>query len=248
MMYITGDTHGDWRKLNKESFPEQDDMTINDYLLILGDFGIWDNSKREKWWFDWMEKKNFTILFVDGNHENFDILNSLPVSTWHGGNVHFIRKNIIHLMRGQVFDIDNKKFFTFGGARSHDITDGILNRNDINFKEKKKNLNRKGGLYRINHETWWEEEMPSANEMQEGNFNLDINDRKVNYIITHECPGKLYPLIDFSDEYKTDELTDYFDNISQTTNFNLWLFGHHHIDKKITQKFICLYDQIVKLY
>ena len=68
MMYVTGDTHADWRKLNKESFPEQEDMTRNDYLLILGDFGIWDNSKREKWWFDWMEEKNFTILFVDGNH------------------------------------------------------------------------------------------------------------------------------------------------------------------------------------
>lgn len=38
-----------------------------------------------------------------------------------------IRDSVIHLIRGEIFDIDNKKFFTFGGARSHDIADGILN-------------------------------------------------------------------------------------------------------------------------
>ncbi len=30
-------------------------------------------------------------------------------------------------MRGEIYDIDNKKFLTFGGARSQDIKDGILN-------------------------------------------------------------------------------------------------------------------------
>ena len=126
MIYITGDTHGDFkRRFNTDSFPEQKSMTKDDYLIICGDFGgIWDQeteSRNEKYWFKWFEERSYTLLFVDGNHENFDRLNSYPVKEWHGGKVHEIRPHILHLMRGQVFLIDDRKIFTFGGAGSHDI-------------------------------------------------------------------------------------------------------------------------------
>ena len=75
---------------------------------------------------DWLEGKPFTTLFVDGNHENFDRLYAYPVEEWHGGKVHKIRPSVIHMMRGQVFAIDGKSVFTFGGASSHDIDGGIL--------------------------------------------------------------------------------------------------------------------------
>ena len=101
-------------------------MTRDDYVIVTGDFGIWDKSKEQKYWLEWLSKKTFTVLFVDGNHENFDLLNSYPVKTWNGGKVHVIKDNILHLMRGQVFQIEGHSFFTFGGARSHDIIDGIL--------------------------------------------------------------------------------------------------------------------------
>ena len=39
---------------------------------------------------------------------------------WHGGKVHKINDSIIHLMRGQVYNIDNNNIFTFGGAASVD--------------------------------------------------------------------------------------------------------------------------------
>ena len=74
--------------------------------------GIWEKdreSSREKWWLDWLEAKSYTTLFVDGNHENFDRLYDYPVEEWHGGKVHKIRSSVIHLMRGQVFEIDGKK-------------------------------------------------------------------------------------------------------------------------------------------
>lgn len=45
---------------------------------------------------------------VSGNC--YDILDSYPVEEWHGGKVHFIKPSVIHLMRGQVFDIDDLKF------------------------------------------------------------------------------------------------------------------------------------------
>ena len=80
-------------------------MTKKNYVLVLGDFGIWDNSKRERHDLDWMEDRPWTTLFIDWNHENYDILDNLPVSEWNGGKVHFVRPSVIHLMRGQVFNI-----------------------------------------------------------------------------------------------------------------------------------------------
>ncbi len=65
MIYVTGDCHGDFKRFNTSIFPEQDEMTKDDYVIICGDFGgVWNKdveSKTEKWWMDWL----------DGNHENF---------------------------------------------------------------------------------------------------------------------------------------------------------------------------------
>ena len=134
MIYITGDTHSDFTRFTEDQFPIQSEMTKKDYVIICGDFGgVWtfeEESHREKEDLNWLNNKNFTTLFVDGNHENFERLYRYPVEEWHGGKVHKIRDSVLHLMRGEIFDIDGKKFFTFGGAKSHDIQDGILNLDD----------------------------------------------------------------------------------------------------------------------
>lgn len=146
MIYITGDCHANFSRFSTDIFPEQKEMTKDDYVIICGDFGgVWDKgeeSPREKWDMNWLEDKPFTTLFVDGNHENFDRLYTYPVEEWHGGKVHKIRDSVIHLMRGQVYEIDGKKFFTFGGAASHDIQGGILEPEDPDFKAKKKELDK----------------------------------------------------------------------------------------------------------
>ena len=69
-------------------------------------------------------------------------------------------------MRGQIFELEGKKIFSFGGASSHDIDGGILELDDPNFKRKKKNLDKGWRPYRINHLSWWKEELPSEEEMQ----------------------------------------------------------------------------------
>ena len=131
MIYITGDCHSDFSKFETDKFPIQTEMTKNDYVIICGDLGrVWNyivESMYEKQWLDWFSNKNFTTLFVDGNRENFERLYGYPVEEWHGGKVHKIRDSVLHLMRGEIFDIDNKKIFAFGGAKSHDIKDGIVN-------------------------------------------------------------------------------------------------------------------------
>lgn len=247
MMYVTGDTHGDWiKRLRTDSFPEQNEMTKDDYVLVLGDFGVWDNSNRENYNLDWLENKPFTTLFVSGNHENYDILDSLQVEEWHGGKVNYLRPSVIHLMRGQVFEIEGKTFFAFGGASSHDISDGVLENGDPRIKEWSHDYTK---MFRVNHVSWWERELPSEEEMQEGLRNLERYDNKVDYIISHSPYTSLLRQIDcWSGLYQPDILTDYLQKIKQSVEYKHWLFGHMHINETYHwERSSCLYEQIIRL-
>ncbi|WP_418825946.1 hypothetical protein [Paratractidigestivibacter sp.] len=48
------------------------------------------------------------------------MLAELPETERCGGHVHIVRPNILHLMRGEVFDIDGTTVLAMGGAASHD--------------------------------------------------------------------------------------------------------------------------------
>ena len=250
MIYITGDTHADFKRFNMKRFPEQREMTRDDYIIITGDFGgVWEyrgESKQEKYILDWLEDHRFTLLFIDGNHENFDRLHEYPVKEWHGGVVHEIRPHLLHLMRGYVFDIDGKKIFAFGGARSHDIDGGVLSLDDPDLKQKMRWMNRENILYRIDHYSWWADEFANEEEMKRGMENLKANGNKVDYIITHCCPSSTQALF-AGDEYKADDMTDYLDEIKQTVNYEKWFFGHYHDRIDVTDKDILLYDQIIRI-
>lgn len=161
-IFITGDTHGDFSRFRPVAFREQGGLTKDDYLIICGDFGgVWDGSEIEQQWLDWLEDRSFTTLFVSGNHENYDLLHSYPTSVWHGGHVQPIRPSVLHLMRGQLYEICGKKIFTMGGASSHDIRDGLLEPDDPNYERMLRQLNAAGALYRVNHRSWWREELPA---------------------------------------------------------------------------------------
>ncbi len=250
MIYVTGDCHQNFRKFNTKIFPEQKEMTKEDYVIICGDFGgVWNKeveNKEEKHLLDWLEEKPFTTLFVDGNHENFDRLYSYPVELWHGGKVHKIRPSVIHLMRGQIYEIDGKSFFTFGGASSHDIESGILDPEDPDFKEKKKWLDREWRSYRVNHITWWAQELPSEEEMQEGRANLAAHDNQVDFIVTHCCATSTQMLID-EQKLKPDIETDYLEEIKRTIQFKKWFFGHYHDNRNVSKKEILIYEQFVRI-
>lgn len=244
IIYITGDTHGDWiSRLNINAFPEQKEMTKEDYVIIAGDFGIWNDTKQERYNLDWLEDKPFTTLFVDGNHSNFDRLYAMPVSEWRGGKVHFIRPSVIHLMRGQIFNIEDKTFWTFGGASSHDISDGILEIDDPRVRKWRYDNEK---MYRINHVSWWKEELPSEEEMEEGRKNLENIDNKVDFIVSH-CGATSSMALYSHGEYKPDALTDYFEEVRQKTDFGKWLMGHYHTNYAINDKEIILYEQIVRI-
>lgn len=119
MIYITGDTHGD---LSHFKDPKLKRLGEKDIVIVCGDFGfLWDpNDPKEKRNLEWLKKRKYTICFLDGAHENFDMLDSYTPYRWKGGNTHKIADNIYHLMRGEMFMFENKTFFVMGGGESED--------------------------------------------------------------------------------------------------------------------------------
>ena len=254
MVFVTGDCHANFERFSADNFRKQEAMTRADTVLVCGDFGIWNDSPRERYWLDWLEQKQFTIAFVDGNHENFDRLYSdeFPVVDFHGAKAHQIRENLFHILRGGIFELEGASFFAFGGASSHDIEDGILDRenylSDEHFMNEVKRWNKQGKMFRINHVSWWEQELPSQEEMDAGLAALSAHDNRVDYVITHCAPKEIAAMMGF---YETDCLTDYFERLRTDILFRGWYFGHYHIRNRISmdilRSFRCLYSDFERI-
>ncbi len=131
-IWLTGDTHGgiDMGKLSRKS-RKRNNFEINegDFLIILGDFGFpfFDKETEQKggeyhYWMKWFRERRYTVLWLDGNHENFNFWERQPIIEKFGGKVqiHPEAENVFHLMRGEFYDIEDKSFFVFGGAASQD--------------------------------------------------------------------------------------------------------------------------------
>lgn len=252
MIYITGDCHGSFKKFTKKErmkLPFQ--LTENDYVVICGDVALlWD--KRDKtldYNLDWLSRLPFTILFVDGNHEGFTLLNEYPVEIWNGGKVHKISENIYHLMRGQVFEIQGNTFFTFGGASSHDIQGGVLDKSDPAYDILRREATIKELSYRILGESFWYEELPTEDEMQEGRDNLKKVGWQVDYVISHCTSTSIQDKINSlrGTSYEKDILTEYFEELGQKLQYKQWYCGHYHFNSSIDEKHTVLYEEIISL-
>ncbi len=224
MVYITGDTHGDPERLSKNALKCLND---GDTLIICGDFGfIWDKSKAEEKTLKALSKRKYNICFIDGTHENFDILNSYPVSIWKSGKVHKIADNIYHLMRGQIFEIDGLKIFTMGGGESPDLDS------------------------RIEDNPWLKYEIPSKDELIEGANNLDRYDCNIDIILTHEPSTTIKDFLKLGDATgaRVTALNAYFDELSRCSTFERWFFGSLHTDKYISNKYIGVHKAIINAH
>ncbi len=222
MIYITGDLHGDINRFSDEFLPNQSEWTEQDYLIVCGDFGfIFFDNEREKEKLDLLEKKPFNILFVDGNHENFNALYKYPVEDFCGGKTHKIRKNIRHLMRGQCFTIEGKTFFTMGGAYS------------IDRAMRQKNV------------SYWDAEMPNNEEYKEASDTIFKNNNKFDFIITHTAPRMIIRFLGYYPDFHDMELTGYLEWVEYSCEFKKWFFGHFHEDESLLdEKFRAMYYDI----
>ena len=221
-LYVCGDTHADidWGKLAAYRFEKGKKLSKHDYVLVCGDFGgVWDCGVGDKYIQRWYNSKPWTTLFIDGNHENHDALDAMPVDEWCGGKVHKVTDSIIHLMRGQIYDIDRRKIFTMGGADSIDK------------------------MYRKEGKSWWSREMPSEEEYEEALRNV-MTAGRVDYVFTHTAPSNVVKRI--NDSFTTDVLTDRLELYSYLLDFKKWYFGHFHASIQVdihNKKFEGLYNK-----
>lgn len=224
-IYVCGDTHfpHDGWKLTNRHWPEQRQLNKNDYLIILGDFGmIWNAipDKEELYIKKELSKRKFTTLFLDGNHENFDRLEQLPEIDMLGGKVGVYTDSIYHLKRGYVYDICGKKIFTFGGAMSTDK------------------------VYRTFGVSWWKQETQTKEEEDFAYDNLEKVDFKVDHVLTHAAPKSIVSQFTFIDpERHNDPVARFLDILRCRVEFDSWHFGHYHKDLVIEDKFHLHYNE-----
>lgn len=239
-IWITGDTHGDidWEKLNSKRFPEQKEMYREDVVIIAGDFGgVWrekdENGSEhpsDRYILDTYEKRNFTTVFVDGNHDNHEAIARYPVNWFCGAKCNQIRPHVFHVCRGEVLHICGHRIWCMGGAESH------------------------GKEYRRPYVSWWPEEIPSYAEWKHAEAML-IEERP-DILVTHDSARWILASMGLvgTSENPTPVQKN-FDEICRTIQekkipVRRWFFGHHHIDR--SQKWgemecTCLYNRIVSI-
>ena len=143
------------------------------------------------------------------------------------GHVHKIRHNLIHLMRGEIYTIEGKTFFTFGGGYS------------IDQPLRKENV------------SWWPQEMPSKQECENGLTHLEKVNNQVDYILTHTAPDETVYFLSTikhyrikGDVYQEFPLTTYLNDIQKKISYTHWYFGHFHVDRELWRNQTALFNTI----
>lgn len=219
---VRGDTHGEEGVFIHLIDEHLDVLEKDDKLFICGDFGyVWDDGFRERKFLEYMANElKFTILFVDGNHENHRLLGDYPEEEWCGGKIHVIGRDkagtpkIIHLMRGQVYEIDGKTFFTFGGGYSRD------------------KWMRQEGV------SWWPEEMPTDDEMVAAIKNLEKHNNTVDYILSHTAPEYIM-MLSYPEHREEQPLNNFLQWVKENVSYKHWFFGHLHLERDYLDNISC---------
>ena len=210
MIYITGDTHRDFTRLNYI------DKNKDNMLIILGDAGInyylneEDNKLKE-----YLNSCNIKLFCIQGNHEERpENISTYKEVDMFGGKV-FIESNypnLIFAKNGELYTINNKKVLVIGGAYSIDKNYRLI----YGYK-------------------WFKDEQLTTNEM---NSILDkYKDKHIDIILSHTSPLKYEPTevfipgIDQSIVDKTMEV--FLDKVEENISYNKWYCGHYHTEKQI---------------
>ena len=216
--FLKGDIHGNLFEII--DFINRFNLGKNDNIIILGDCGIaWRKDKKDlaqniKLWNEC--GNGVKLYFIDGNHENFNILNSFPIEN----NMGKIADNIYHLRRGQVYEFENKKILVCGGADSIDK------------------------YRRIENFTWWKEEAISQETIDDipaGHYDYVLTHCCPRSIFEK---NRIYlSTLQFLDENKINHSSeDMLEQLKNKITFDHWFFGHYHINRNLDEKFTCLFE------
>jgi hypothetical protein len=228
-IFVTGDVHAemDYKKLKLWRKEMKGELTLDDYLIVCGDFGVlWDSPRHDKYFTEKVYGAfPCTILWVCGNHENFDTLYTYEEEPWMGGKIRRITDRILHLSRGEVFTLANGiKFLAFGGAKSTDR-----------------------GYDTGYNKYWWPQELPNQNEKDNALKNLAMHNNAVDYIFTHDAPQSVIRG-DFGLARETEpDFASFMETLASTANVKHgWYFGHYHKDES-HGKYHCMYHSVKEL-
>lgn len=219
MIYLTGDVHGniDFEKL----YTLLDyHVTFDDTLIILGDAGICWSKHQDEIVANLYKKIPITVIFIDGNHENFDKLKSFPIVSYKGAKMHQISEHIFHIIRGEIMNLEGYSFLCIGGACS---TDKIF---------------RKEGV------SWWKDEEITQSDIANAQKNLEKYDFKVDCVLTH-CVDS-FTLEKFTN-YQPDISTDMLNFVDEQVAYRYWFYGHYHDDRLVGSNKYCFYESIILL-
>lgn len=216
MIYITGDTHGDFTRI--EVFCRRIGSTREDILIILGDAGInyyggeIDNEKKKK-----LEALPVTLFCIHGNHEMRPASKgTYHEANWHGGTV-YVEDKYPHLLfakDGEIYGIAGQKTVVIGGAYSVD---------------KEYRLQRGFG--------WWADEQPSDEIKAFTEQQLDHAEWNVDVVLSHTAPLRYEPtemFLSMIDQSRVDKSTEeWLGQIEKKLSYRKWYCGHYHTDKRI---------------
>ena len=221
-IFVFGDTHhnNDIAKIQPENFTIQKDLTKEDVLIVAGDWGgIWYNDYRNDNLLEWWELRNFTTLVVLGNHENYDVINKLCIVDMFGGKVRKVSDSVFIAERGEIYTINGKKILTLGGAESTDKQ------------------------YRIEGYSWWKDEEITIKDFKRTIDNLERENFKVDYFITHTGGNEIVRTLGFLPTNSDKYVSFFLDTLRDTPHY----CGHYHVDRIINKQSRILFDDIIEL-
>lgn len=217
MIYITGDIHGDKSRFKAA---RRAGIRKGDTLLVCGDFGfVWDGSREEKKLLKWIGKRGYQVLFVDGCNENHRLLAEYPEEELCGGKVRTISGKLHMLMRGELYEIEGKRVFAFGGGNS--LERYASNQNDALL-------------------------LPSGEELENARRHLEEAGNEVDLIVTHDAPAKLRQFIDIENLDDLTHLQAFLEEVSRTVRFKWWYIGKYHLNKVIPPHYSMVFTNVVK--
>lgn len=220
-LYVTGDLHQsiDICKLAVRRFPIQKELDKSDIMIVCGDAGlVWDGSKEDKYWQEWLDERNFTTFCCLGNHENYNLINDYPIVEIFGGKAREIQPSVFYAISGEIYTINGKKMLFINGADSHD-------------KE-----------WRTEGKSWWPQEQIIEEKIDNALENLSGHNFQVDYIISHTGGSEVCRQLGFAPTVSDKML----DKVLETTQYGEHYCGHYHVDKWVGDSRI-IYDDILKL-
>lgn len=228
-IFLKGDVHGNFRPII--DFIEKFKLDQADWIIVLGDMGLfWRKDKADADAFIEYYEDNYIVnlMFIDGNHENFDLLNKIPEIDYDGSKIYEgnVSPHITYLPRGHSFQLYGKRFLCMGGADSIDK------------------------IFRTKHLSWWEQEKIIKEDIAKVDKNLEYD-----YVLTHCCPRSVFEqnklflctLDNIGWESIEHDSEDRLEEMMDSLHFKKWYFAHYHVDLALDDKFQCLFNDFVEI-